>query len=392
MKKHKKHDTFKSQMQEVIERERKELRKLRVGMSKLSKVMGDISPKNISTWPGFAERVLGAVVDGQGLHSSVFNYMEMNRRKLISEDIPLPITYLGLDRDDVVFDEDETRAARIVTDGGQEFFVVHFNENVEWDIYAEEGVDMEEIYGFLSRRLWAGRHAVRLDLKPTDNYNTEMIMTPMSLGEHKYIGKVSEHIQQWQQFKRAGLRRNILLQGRPGCGKSTLCLHAARELSARTVVITAKMFEECSLSEWNVMLKILRPEMLILDDVDRVGPRVLGVKLETIEDRNCDIPLVMFTSNDINQIPEAFRRPGRIDQILVVDEPSKKARRRMIKQFAAKYDVQIPKAQRKELMEMLLTHSGAHAVERIKRGKVLGWDYDTGPEDVTFKMKKAKES
>lgn len=384
---------IKKRLQTIVEREKQDLRTLRANMAKLSRVMGDVSFKNKASWPGFAERVLGAIVDGQGLHDDVHYYMETNGRKIVAEDIPLAIHHFGLNREnDIVFDQDETRAFRDYTQKEQDFYIVQYNDNVEWDLFLHESIELQDIYEHLADQLWQDKTAVRLDLKQTGHYSSEIALSSLELGHHRYIGQLSKHIDEWKKFKEAKIRRNILLQGRPGCGKSTLCLHAARQLSQRTVVITAKVFEDCTVSEWHTILEMLKPEMLILDDVDRVGSSVLGSKLETIEERNCNIPFIMFTSNDIEQIPAAFRRPGRIDQILAVDEPSTSARRNIIERFGQQLNVQIPERHIQRLIEMITTHSGAHAFEAIKRGKVLGWDYVPGPEDLTFKKDEEKSS
>ena len=379
-------DKIKDNLRGVIAREREELRQLRLVMGKVSRVVGDASFQDKATWPGLVERVLGAIVDGQGLHDDVHTYMDANDRVLAAEDIPLAMHHFGLNRDeDVVFDQDSWRAFRSVTPDGEEFFVLHYDDNVEWDLFIPKTAVKQHIFEYLADRLWNQRHAVRLDLHNTGHYSTEIAMSALTLGEHRYIGELEQRIDEWKKFRAAKIRRNILLQGKPGCGKSTLCLHAASILSRRTAVVTSKVFEECTLSEWRNLLDLLRPEMLILDDIDRVGPNVLGTKLEAIEEKNCDIPFIMFTSNDMEQLPQAFRRPGRIDQILVVDEPSQTARRQMLERFAEQLHVEIPAERWPMLMELVAAHSGAHALEAIKRGKVLGWDHPTSDSDVTFK-------
>lgn len=382
-------DKLKQTLREAMEREREELRQLRTFLGKISRVVGDASFKDKATWPGLAERVLGAVVDGQGLHDDVHSYMDANGRQIVAEDIPIAMHHFGLNRDeDVVFDQDSTRAFRAVTDQGHEFFVLHYNDNVEWDLFLHSETPKAVIFEYLARKLWQGKEALRLDLHATSHYASEIVMSGLKLGEHRYIGALEERIDEWKKFRAAHIRRNVLLQGKPGCGKSTLCLHAASVLSQRTALITSKVFEECTLSEWRTLLDLLQPEMLILDDIDRVGPNVLGTKLETIEEKNCDIPFIMFTSNDIEQIPQAFRRPGRIDQILVVDEPSEVARRLMLERFAQQLQVKIPQEKWDDLLNIVLSQSGAHALEAIKRGKVLGWDHPLSTADITFKSAK----
>ena len=380
-------------LQDAMEREKQDLRELRLVLERVSRVVGDFRLENKASWPGFAERVLAAALDGGGLHDSVSSLMEATGRKLVAEDLPLALHHFDVARErNVIFERGETRAWRTTTTTGEELVAVCYHDNTEWDLYLRPGVDRERVFAHLSRMLWRDHKALRLDLRQSRAYGPgEVVVSTIDLTAHNYIGRLSSKIEEWAQFARQGIRRAVLLQGKPGSGKSTLCLHAAQELGCRTVLVAAGVFELLSVSEWRNLMKILAPQVLILDDIDRVGALALGSRLEIFEERYCSIPFVFFTSNSIDKIPDAFRRPGRIDQILLVEEPNEAARRRMVRQFGVRLAVEIPEEQEAALQQMILTHSGAHVVEAIKRGKVLGWEHDPGSEDITFRREGAED-
>lgn len=119
-----------------------------------------------------------------------------------------------------------------------------------------------------------------------------------------------DYIEGWQAFRRAGLRRNVLIQGPPGSGKSTFCAQAARTLSSRTLILTSEFFQNIGSAQWCALLEILAPEAVIVDDIDRAGEHSLESKLRLFEEGYCDVPFVFFTTNDHLKLPVFMRRPG----------------------------------------------------------------------------------
>lgn len=384
-----------TRLRDMLEREKHDLRLMRRRMSQLSRLLGDFSLEKKSSWPGLAERLLGVIVDGSGLFDDAAAYMAANKRVLIAEDIPIAMHYFGIDREtNVVFERGDIRAMHFQTREGIDFWALHYGNSSEWDLYAPEEQEPAPVFSHLSQTLWKGRRAIRLDLRKANTYGPgEVVLTTLELNNFRYIGALAQCVEEWSRFRKEGIRRSVLLQGKPGSGKSTLCLHAASELTQRCALLAATVYEEFHGAEWKNLLKLLSPEMLILDDVDRVGSAILGAKLSSFEERRGvdDLPFVLFTSNDITQIPDAFRRPGRIDQILLVEEPSSAIRRHMVERFAVRVGVEVPEEHMDRLERMVSTHSGAHVLEALKRARVLGWDHLMRPEDITFKLEKTSE-
>jgi energy-coupling factor transporter ATP-binding protein EcfA2 len=256
--------------------------------------------------------------------------------------------------------------------------------------YLPEALDRSVVLSGVADRFWHDRRAVTLD-KTDGPHGRSIGFWNADLDGHTYYGELDELIDELAAFRADGTRRNVLLQGKPGCGKSTLCRHAARELSDRTVMLTADFLSAVHGREWSFLLDVLRPEMLIVDDIDRMNGR-LDDKLGVFEEGYCDVPIALFTSNDHTKLPVALRRPGRIDRIFEVDEPGEEVRRRIIRELAAEEGVDIPDVQFDRLLAILEDFSAAHVVEALRHARVCGWQDDPLPGDVTFDERGQEEA
>lgn len=210
------------------------------------------------------------------------------------------------------------------------------------------------------------------------------IVEPLSFPDRPYKGNALDYIDEWQMFMEQGIRRCICLQGDPGTGKSTLTRTAARKINQRTVQVTSEAFRRMHFTHWNTMLALIAPDMLILDDIDRIYG--LEDYLPRFEDSYYHVPLTLFTSNDLDEIPDAFKRPGRIDQILLLADPGPDVRLEVLQEFAKMEGVgEIPQWKLPFMEKLYEDYSGAYAVEYLRRIKVHGWDYKLPEHDLTFK-------
>jgi hypothetical protein len=230
------------------------------------------------------------------------------------------------------------------------------------------GEDDEKLLAGMAQAFWQDRDAVLLDA-----LDTQYVARGIDLEQHRYFGPRAELVDRLREFRRAGLRRSLLLQGKPGTGKSTLCMQMADELAERSLFLTPECFKALRAAEWEDVTRMLRPEMVVVDDVDRVG-RIIDERLRFFEDRHCDIPFVLFTSNDLGELPDAMKRPGRIDQIVEIEPPGPEQRRQIIDQLAERVGVQVPDARRDRLDTVFCEQSPAHVREMLRRAKAVGWD------------------
>jgi SpoVK/Ycf46/Vps4 family AAA+-type ATPase len=284
---------------------------------------------------------------------------------------------------ELVFDGDHSRLWRVELPNGTELCLKP-HEHETWDCvqtyYRPEHDGREAFVEGFAEAFW--RDA---ELMLMDSVEHETICRPLDHDDQCYHGDLTEMIEVMEAFREDGLRRNVLLQGPPGTGKTTFCLHAARELSERTLMLTPEFYNTIRCATWRHLTELLKPEMVIVDDVDRVAEHALEQKLRLFEENYCEIPFVLLTSNDIDRLPRPMKRPGRIDQILEVGETEEQVRWNLIRNMADRVGVEVPDQELKRLDEILHEQSPAHLLEALRRARVLGWESDLLPDqDVTF--------
>ena len=207
--------------------------------------------------------------------------------------------------------------------------------------------------------------------------------TVLAPSERAYQGVLVELYDKLNEYLTLDVRRVLLFNGPPGTGKSTLALNLAEALSKRTVVITHSTLEWISEDDWEYFLNMVQPEMIVVDDIDRLAS-LLQKKLFLFEEKTCDVPLVVLTSNHIEWLPDAFKRPGRIDQIIEMETPGIEVRKQVLLKIAELEGVTVPEDRIDILDKIHERHSGAYLVELFRRVKVEGWDYKIPAYDRTF--------
>jgi len=85
------------------------------------------------------------------------------------------------------------------------------------------------------------------------------------------------------------------------------------------------------------IFRILSPDVVLFDDIDRVEERNLDKLLGIIEILNrytgSGEIIIMGSINSLNKLPEAMRRPGRFDEIILFDYPTTKQRESIIRGY-----------------------------------------------------------
>jgi hypothetical protein len=235
-------------------------------------------------------------------------------------------------------------------------------------IYWRPTEGAERVREAVARAFWQDRQIELVDV--FERGQLTLLGHPGTPGT--YHGPLLEEIPRWRAFGAQGLRRSVLLQGVPGCGKSTFCLHASRALSDRVLALGVGVLDELDVAGWRELIDWLAPGVLVLDDVDRTGDRALAQKLRVLEEGFCQVPYVFLTSNDHERLPPAMRRPGRIDEIYVLEPPPTRACLRIIRALAAREGVIVPPGREDELVALLRHRSSAHVVEWLRRWRVSG--------------------
>lgn len=105
----------------------------------------------------------------------------------------------------------------------------------------------------------------------------------------------------------SGHRVGLLLDGPPGTGKSEVLRYVAAQLGRR--VLRASLSKN-SRSVVAVFVRHLRPDVVILDDIDRMETEHA---LEAVDQILAEGVAVLASSNDASKVCDALLRSGRID-------------------------------------------------------------------------------
>jgi len=125
-------------------------------------------------------------------------------------------------------------------------------------------------------------------------------------------------------------KRGLLFEGKPGTGKTMTMMVGAKKATKKGITL---IFCENSNDFEKVVKFALQysPSMVVCEDIDRItaGERTLSIDrmlniLDGIETKHQDLMLV-FTSNNVDEIQQAMLRPGRIDVCIHFDPPDAKA-------------------------------------------------------------------
>jgi MoxR-like ATPase len=139
-------------------------------------------------------------------------------------------------------------------------------------------------------------------------------------------------------FRRTGRGRRIIFFGPPGCGKTSLARRLAQLVGrGRALRIEAKALHEAGANSAITFLRVLRPQVLLMDDIDRASHHS-NVLLHAIEDLSSTDwgreLIVVCTTNTVRTIDPAMLRPGRFDEVYVASNPSDAHRLRILQHYA----------------------------------------------------------
>jgi len=362
----------------VDEVNRKRIQKARAWLERASEVTEGFSVDDPGTWAQTAGRVMDEAFETHGVPEESAEWRRMHGFTRPIERAGAILTRVRASKyveRDVVYEEDDEVLEVLSTRGGGIFVLSMVREEQlhPKGLFVHRTADMDVIRGEMAKAFWAGAEAVRMESK-----DSGIEISRMSFESFEFIGEERELIEQWEAFMRAGHSRNVLLQGEPGTGKTTLCGHAARELSDRALLLTGRLLDALEPTEWRAMFRLMAPEVVIIDDVDRAGGGSFkgssGRYLELLRDLRGSVPLVLMTSNDHTELPPALRRPGRIDRIVEFEQSPREVRQRAVGQLAEEVGVEIPEGRGEWLVDLLTEHGGAHVREVLERASVLGWE------------------
>jgi adenylate kinase family enzyme len=144
--------------------------------------------------------------------------------------------------------------------------------------------------------------------------------------------KATEYSAYLKRCLDADVPRSVMLYGPPGTGKSTMARTLVETLGLRSFRIRVEDVSGLENSTLFEAITIFEPDAVILDDFDRAHAQ--AALLETLEFFQRHVKLVVSTVNDKSQLDEALLRPGRFDELVLIDKMDEGVVRLILGEYA----------------------------------------------------------
>lgn len=153
-------------------------------------------------------------------------------------------------------------------------------------------------------------------------------------GEAAMLGSLADRC---LRFAARGLHRRILFYGPPGTGKTVLSRQLGQNVgNGRALRMDPVAVSRSGNARLFDMVALLRPAVVILDDLDRADG-VDGL-LNLVEESDVS-PLLIASVNAVDRLDPALLRPGRFDEVVHVGPPGEQWRRAILGHYAERFDL-----------------------------------------------------
>ena len=181
--------------------------------------------------------------------------------------------------------------------------------------------------------------------------------------------------------KGLSIPKGVILNGAPGNGKSLLIKEAIKACNSPVFIFRGeednvvgsivKTFENAKKTGHAI---IVFDELDLLINKDRRVVRVLQEYLDGVE--SADDILVLSATNDIDDIPDALLRNGRLEKILYIPYLKGPELVKLLKYYFDLYKAEFPKDADEDELEVSLNHVTCSGIKAIVNDALLrnGWD------------------
>lgn len=182
-----------------------------------------------------------------------------------------------------------------------------------------------ETMSALSESFWARAPAKEIHF---DGYRVAPMPEVSGIRETKFIRELEARC---RAFTVSGGCRGMLIDGLPGTGKSQAIREVLRRLDLRVLhlarscildLLSARVEHgEGTTSNVDMMIRIVRPDAVVIDDIDRVEKQAQPGLFSLIEQiKGSTARLLLTTSNHQDELLGPILRPGRLDDLISVPD------------------------------------------------------------------------
>jgi len=247
-----------------------------------------------------------------------------------------------------------------------------------WEVPFTKPEDLNILVEFVRNTLWQQMGTSTLLLSCEQLMGTDKVQISSIYDDFDFCSAKDAHNDVRQlsarckAFMDTGRSRNLLFYGPPGTGKSTLARAIARHLDKRIVIVEHDAINQMSGSAHRI-IGLLRPGVLVLNDVDRGRSATNISLLQALEREHIDNPLLIcVTVNDISRLDPALLRPGRIHETREIPEPSDESRRLIFDYYIQKFGLSLTNTQIDEFMTQTTGFSPADTREFCETSQAVG--------------------
>lgn len=161
------------------------------------------------------------------------------------------------------------------------------------------------------------------------------------LVETNFIEEVRDYV---SGILNAGEHGSCLLIGDPGTGKTLAIQYVIQQLGLRSVRIPLKTLARSYTWEnsfdFKTSINITMPDVLIIDDIDRLDSGIQKELLDFIDTSKNKIKFFIASANNLYDMIAPLRRPGRFDEHFQVPELSNEVLQKLLSKKGIRKEMQ----------------------------------------------------
>lgn len=224
--------------------------------------------------------------------------------------------------------------------------------------YNENDIDKLKLFDFLVKEKFDELESNFLFLHSPDNEGAQsgaLVLSPL-MPVVKNSAKAVEVKKMITQFTDHGINRSLFFLGPPGTGKTTMAFTILDSLKYKTIVFSASN-RLCTFDLIRNLIDVLKIDAIIIDDFDQF--QSTNRQLDLLEMFNSKVKVLIGIANSLKDFHPAILRPGRFDEIIMVDELDEECIKEVLGNFSEKY------------LEKVKKWPIAYIQELIKKGQFL---------------------